>query len=443
MLRFRLTLSLVALCLVLLCLFSAEEAEAGKILKKRKKAEGDVDATAAVVEKEEEKEMDEDVPTLGKRRKRLIRRKKVKKEDDSKESEASSESDEGRQGRRLVRYMPKHKKNWKTMVSRRSNKNPNYAGYYDEDPPYMAAPYTVDAHDLLALESGEAVPTTPAYGAPVPVTAQQIAAAQAQPTAYPDEGAYFQYIDHPSIYEEEEGYYVPEKRVFGAVANAIGGIFGGGGQNQAPSGSGPSAPSGTGEGPNLVMAALPVAMAGFVALAFSSLFANQMNVNATAKEEQPLLWKVPIEYGKTKRSVGNDDDDSIFENEVDTGSFGNAEAFVGALFGNFPRLSAFLSSYLPALSTLNAATDYARRFKDGMLLYSLMETDSECQRKVACTFGGAVRSSGHKGLLVNVVRQWMPEEMREGFTEPFLRSARASEGGEDCSVYTCSKCFSL
>ena len=50
------------------------------------------------------------------------------------------------------------------------------------------------------------------------------------------------------------------------------------------------------ENDKLVSASMPALLTGLLALAFSSLLAGSLQVNATNSDSFPLLWALPIEY---------------------------------------------------------------------------------------------------------------------------------------------------
>ena len=216
--------------------------------------------------------------------------------------------------------------------------------------------------------------------------------------AVAEKPSYFPY-EYDNYYGQDEN---QEKTLTG-----LGDAFGGG--------------SGTGDGPPgddvmLARAALPVAVAGFLALTLSSLFSGTLAVNTTSKEAVPTLWQIPIDYTPPERRRREAD----YENEVETDSpFGLGSG---------------------VMEKVGAVTE---RIQDGLILFAMAEADRECARKIACIFGAETRKSGHKTLIMTAVERFMPDVMGDFKTE-FSAAARArSFDRQDCQMYTCSKCFSV
>lgn len=221
----------------------------------------------------------------------------------------------------------------------------------------------------------------------------------------------------------------------------------------------------------LIQAALPVAIAGFLVLSLSSFFAGELSLNSTSNNTMPLLWQLPgIDFkgGRRKREAFEDENE-IFEEDGDDGfGFNINKGPAGVGGGLHPPKSIF--------------ADYAMRFKDAMvdryayeihqckkarvsrlqisisrnsfslstpplqILYSMMESDSECRRKIACVFGDETRGSRHLSMITRVVKTFMPRRM-DDFTRQFMRSLDDGDDGDrgenGCSELSCGKCFQI
>ena len=318
--------------------------------------------------------------------------------------------------------------------------------YLVEDHRDYVAPYSVNANDLLALESQQernvaaaAAPTTPGSGYnQIPSSPQQHYSppydeqlAQPLPLENGSENKQFSTIQQQSFaYDFEQPLDIQnsdtefQDKTIKEVRQAVGGLFRGR-QQGGGGGFGPDGRPLQGEDNGLVQAALPVAIAGFVALAFSSIFANHRQINSTSNEDTPWLWQIPINFEgdvKKRRRRSDDDDDDDYNEIEDDGDDG---------------------------SIIANSSKYVQRFKDGILLYSMMEADADCRMKIACVFGERTRRSDHKSLIQTLVRTFMPKSLRD-FTDQFLVSSRSSyhsshdnNNNNNCSAWKCSKCFSI
>lgn len=306
------------------------------------------------------------------------------------------------------------------------------------------APYSVDAHDLLALESHQqfsnnnniATPTTPSKYEQIPAPQFSYDEQLAQP--YLDSQEPDQQQKQVSTIQQQSFAYDFEKpldfvpkgnqefqdKTITEVRDALGGLLRSRQQQQA---IGPDGRPVEQEDNTLVRAALPVALVGFVALAFSSIFANRQLINSTSNEENPWLYHIPINFNgdakkRRKRGIGAEDEEDYF-NEIGNDYQDSEEGI------------------------LEVSSKYVQRFKDGILLYSMVEADPDCRMKIACIFGERTRRSDHRSLIQSLVRTLMPKYLRD-FTDEFLLASSASavtrrDGENQCSQWKCAKCFSV
>ena len=143
-------------------------------------------------------------------------------------------------------------------------------------------------------------------------------------------------------------------------------------KNKGPGGGG----VGGGPAGGLLTAALPAAVAGFLALSVSAIFADQVAINSSSNATLPILWQLPIDFtgeGKKRRRRRRDaaaadyhyDDDEEEEdflvNEVD------------------PVLPVGL---LSGISSSFHLGKIATRFRNGMILYALMDSDRNCRYRI-------------------------------------------------------------
>ena len=121
-----------------------------------------------------------------------------------------------------------------------------------------------------------------------------------------------------------------------------------------------------GPGGGLLTAALPAAVAGFLALSVSAIFADMVAINSTSNATLPILWQLPIDFtgeGKRRRKRSDvydydEDGDDFMVNEVD------------------PVLPV---SLLDGISSAFHLGKVATRFRNGMILYALMDSDRGCR----------------------------------------------------------------
>lgn len=253
-----------------------------------------------------------------------------------------------------------------------------FAPVTEEEDNYLAYPYAYDvnAHDLLAVESQS-----------------------------PDNEVNSEF---PYTYEQP-GF---EDKVFSTIGNLFG------------NGDGTATGTGTGTGAESIFGAiLPAAIFGLVAVAASTLFVNQVNVNATSKEDTPFLFKLPTldgEGGGLFGLGGNDEDDKRRKRrDVEDNSI-------------FP----------------NSFDDFAIRLQDGLTLYALMNGDKECREKIACIFGTQTRRSQYKDRIVALMRHFMPNRLKD-FTHHFMAATERTEEDNQvgrnslCDQMNCKKCFGV
>lgn len=283
-------------------------------------------------------------------------------------------------------------------------------------------PYDVNAHDLIAMES---LMNTQSVSLPTGSVEESLAGYAGVPSAalsgasldategYPQEAFYgFGYQD------------LNEDKQFDTIREGVENVFGGNQENeqsfhfeQNGQQFGPQEVSQE-EDNSLIRAALPVAIAGFMALAISSFFANQVTVNATSNDDMALLFELPIDIDNRKKRSADDfltDEYNEVDLDADDSSF-----------------------YGQAMSVLS---EYARRIKNGVMLFSMMETDEECRKKIACIFGTETRRSASRDIIAKVVGHVMPKKY-SGFND-YFEKARRSEVEQDCSLLECNKCFTL
>ena len=125
-------------------------------------------------------------------------------------------------------------------------------------------------------------------------------------------------------------------------------------KNKGPGGGGVGASGG------LLTAAIPAAVAGFLALSVSAIFAGQVSINSTSNATLPILWQLPIDFtgeGKKKRKRSIDDNEISADYEADNDELG----------------------FFDGISSAFHLGKIATRFRNGMILYALMDSDQGCR----------------------------------------------------------------
>ncbi len=121
---------------------------------------------------------------------------------------------------------------------------------------------------------------------------------------------------------------------------------------------------GEGASVGLLGAALPAAVAGFLALSMSAIFADTVTINSSSNTTTPFLWQLPIDFtGRRKKRHAGTDDDFDFglnsENELDSDM--SSGSSLGGLFSSMKY------------------DLIASRIRTSMLLFSLIDADSNCR----------------------------------------------------------------
>ena len=176
--------------------------------------------------------------------------------------------------------------------------------------------------------------------------------------------------------------------------------------------SGPSASGGSSDN-GLVRAVLPAALAGLLAITFSTIFTNQVELDSASNGTVPLLLQFPDLLGGSRKK--RDATDNLISDQL--------------------------------LSGGGAVEEYARRVMDGVVLYTLMADDDGCMERVACVFGGETRKrrsgggGGAQDTLAKMLTAYLPESF-SSFRDTFMEAVYGDEH-MDCSTMECKKCFAV
>lgn len=267
---------------------------------------------------------------------------------------------------------------------------------------YQYAPYK---QELWGVESSQQqvpqVQTVPQYNYALANSDPNLYAQPGFPYEYEGpENAYYRAYPTPAGFDDNN---VLQDKTFDSIQQVVTNAFNGpNGQNELD------------DNAKLARAVLPATVAAFLALTVSSVFLNLKSVNATSKEEVPLLWKLPIDFQRPnhnqQRQRRHVEDNFILEDDNE----------------DFP-----LSNTLP---------DYGQRLKDAIVMLAMIETHPDCMTKIACIFGRETKRSDQRTLITDIVTKLMPKRL-DGFTQEFIRASR--NDNRSCESYNCSTCFSV